>query len=402
MKHIPAILFVLLMIVSCTSSLDLLENGEFEQAIDASIEKVEKNAGDKNELEVLKKAYNMANQLNRKQIENLELDKDPDNWSKISNLYIKLDQRQDKIRQLPSQIKEQFEFVDYDRAMSDAKYAAAEKLYNQGKELMAKGDKQEYRLAWAVFNRVKEIYPDFKDIEQKIQESRRLGITHAIFVVENNSGMEVPGNFIAQLSQNTSEYLNMNWLKLDTVENENTRYDHRIKLNLTNIILSPEKIDRQPNRVLKEIQDGYTQVRDSLGNVKRVSKMITVNATVLNVTKTKSAFLNGSLEIYEYSTDRILYNENLSEEIVFKNSFQEFYGDERALKGQRGRETFGLQQKRTDSKPRITINDTRGLVFEDRREVPFPTNEQLLLYSTGLLKEKTMSIIRSEWRLLES
>lgn len=170
-------------------------------------------------------------------------------------------------------------------------------------------------------------------------------------------------------------------------------------LNVTNIIFSPESVDRQRNRQLKEIQDGFIEKRDSLGNIKRVPNMITVNATVLNVTKTKSAFIDGSLNVYEFTTNQLIHTESLSEEIMFENRFSEFYGDDRALSSRTRESTFDLQRERTDAKPRITINDSRGMIIEDRKEVPFPTNEQLLLYSADLLKERARSIIRDERNL---
>jgi|GEM_PF-1479675 len=399
MKRSSVILFLLLFIVSCISSQKLVEQGQFDQAIDKSVNKLENNPGNSDELEVLKKAYNLANMSDSTRIAHMELGENEGRLNEVVELYAQMDRRQDKIQALPSQVRNHFEFVNYDSIITEAKYTTADKLYRRGLEFMERGDKKSYRKAWAEFNRASEIYPGYEDVDQKIEEARRLGTSHALFVAENNSEVEVPDYFTTELSRITAQDLNVRWLDLDSIENENISYDQLVVLNVTNIIFSPESVDRQRNRQLKEIQDGFIEKRDSLGNIKRVPNMITVNATVLNVTKTKSAFIDGSLNVYEFTTNQLIHTESLSEEIMFENRFSEFYGDDRALSSRTRESTFDLQRERTDAKPRITINDSRGMIIEDRKEVPFPTNEQLLLYSADLLKERARSVIRDERNL---
>lgn len=399
MKRSSVILFLLLFIVSCISSQKLVEQGQFDQAIDKSVNKLENNPGNSDELEVLKKAYNLANMSDNTRIAHMELGENEGRLNEVVELYAQMDRRQDKIQALPSQVRNHFEFVNYDSIITEAKYTTADKLYRRGLEFMERGDKKSYRKAWAEFNRASEIYPGYEDVDQKIEEARRLGTSHALFVAENNSEVEVSDYFTTELSRITVQDLNVRWVDLDSIENENISYDQLVVLNVTNIIFSPESVDRQRNRQLKEIQDGFIEKRDSLGNIKRVPNMITVNATVLNVTKTKSAFIDGSLNVYEFTTNQLIHTESLSEEIMFENRFSEFYGDDRALSSRTRESTFDLQRERTDAKPRITINDSRGMIIEDRKEVSFPTNEQLLLYSADLLKERARSIIRDERNL---
>lgn len=399
MKPTTAIFSLSLFIVSCTSSQKMLEQGHFDKAITISVEKLQNNPENTDELVVLKKAFEKANLLDRKRIESLNLDGTGDNWNDISELYARMGSRQHKIMLLPSEIRNQFEIIDYESALDETKYSTADRLYRQGLEFMQRGDRPGYRKAWAEFIRVSEIYPSYEDVDQKIKETRRLGTTRALFVTKNNSGVEVPDNFTSELSKNISEDLDIKWLEIDIVEDGNISYDQRLELNLTNIIISPETLDRQTNQRSKEIQDGFIEKRDSLGkSISRIPKMITVDATVMTYTKTKSALVDGSLNFYEYSTGRLILNESLSEEIVFKNKFREFYGDERVFPINIRN---NIQRKITDTKPRITFNDSRGLILEDRKEIPFPTNDQLLLYSIDLLKEKTRAIIRSQRDLME-
>jgi len=384
MKRFPVILFLVLFAVSCTSSQKLLERGQYDRAIDKAVEKLQKKPGDSEELEVLKEAFELANMFDNERIEYLQLEGNDENWIEIFELYEQLDRRQDKIRRLPSRVRNQFEFVNYDRAIVDSKSAAADVSYRRGLEYMEQGGKENYRLAWAEFIRAAELYPGYEDVEQKIEEARVLGLNHTLFVAENNSGVMVPEYFETELSKITLRDLNTRWLNIDTFENNNITYDHLVVLNVTNIVFSPESVERQIIRESKEIQDGMTYAydddgnvrKDSLGNDIRIPNMINVSAEVTEVLQQKSAFVGGSLDIFELESDQLVHTDNLSVEFLFENRYGTVSGDERALS-----------------------EETEEIV--GGRELPFPSNEQMVMDAADLLKERTKNIIRSERRLLE-
>ena len=384
MKRFSVILFLALFAISCTSSQKLLERGQYDRAIDKAVEKLQKKPGDSDELAVLKEAFEMANMFDNERIEYLELEGNDENWIEIFELYEQLDRRQDKIRRLPSQIRNQFTFVNYDRAIIDSKSAAADLSYRRGLEYMERGGKENYRLAWAEFIRTAELYPGYQDVEQKIEEARDLGLNHALFAAENNSKVMVPDYFTTELSRLTLRDLNTRWLNFDTFENENITYDHLVMLNVTNIVFSPESVERQIIRESKEIQDGMTYAyddngnvrKDSLGNDIRVPNMITVSAEVTEVLQQKTAFVGGTVDMYELESDQLIHTDNLSVEFLFENRYGMVSGDERALS-----------------------EETEEIV--GGRELPFPSNEQMVMDAADLLKEQTKNIIRNERRLLE-
>ena len=384
MKRFSVFLFLVLFAVSCTSSQKLLERGQYDRAIDKAVEKLQKKPGDSEELAVLKEAFELANMFDNERIEYLQLEGNDENWIEIFELYEQLDRRQDKIRRLPSRVRNQFEFVNYDRAIVDSKSAAADVSYRRGLEYMEQGGKENYRLAWAEFIRAAELYPGYEDVEQKIEEARVLGLNHTLFVAENNSGVMVPDYFTTELSRITLRDLNTRWLNIDTFENNNITYDHLVVLNVTNIVFSPESVERQIIRESKEIQDGMTYAydddgnvrKDSLGNDIRIPNMINVSAEVTEVLQQKSAFVGGSLDIFELESDQLVHTDNLSVEFLFENRYGTVSGDERALS-----------------------EETEEIV--GGRELPFPSNEQMVMDAADLLKERTKNIIRSERRLLE-
>ncbi|WP_340106803.1 hypothetical protein [Rhodohalobacter sp. 8-1] len=385
MKHYSFLFFIVLFLVSCTSSQKMLERGQYERAIDKAAEKLQKKPGDTEELAVLKEAYELANMFDLERIEYLELEENDQNWIEISELYEQLNRRQNKIRRLPTRVRNQFTFVSYDQAIVNSKSAAADVSYRRGMEYMDRGNKESYRLAWTEFVRAAELYPGYRDVNLKIEEARMLGINHTLFVVENQSGVIVPEYFETELSKIALRDLNSRWLSFDTFENENIAYDHLIVLNISDISFSPESVERQIIRETKEIQDGMKYAydddgnvrKDSLGNDIRVPNMINVSAEVTDVVQQKSAYIGGSLDIFELEADQLLRTENLSVEWVFENRYGTVSGDERALS-----------------------EESKDIV--GGREMPFPSNEQMVMDSADLLKDRAKAIISNSRDLLES
>jgi arsenate reductase-like glutaredoxin family protein len=385
MKQYSVLFIFILLFVSCTSSQKMLERGQYDRAIEKASEKLQKKPGDSEELAVLKEAYELANMFDNERIEYLELEGNDENWIEIFELYEQLNRRQNRIRRLPSQVRSQFTFVNYDQVLIDSKSAAADVSYSRGLEYMERGDKDSYRLAWTEFIRSAELYPGYRDVELKIEEAQALGLNNVLFVAENNSGLMIPENFTNELSKIVLRDLNTRWLNFDTFENENITYDHLLVLNVTDIVFSPESVERQIIRESKEIRDGTTYdldddgnvKKDSLGNDIRIPNFVEVNAEITEVIQQKSAYVSGSLDIIELASDQLISTENMSVEWVFENRYGTLSGDERAL-SEESEELIG------------------------GGELPFPSNEQMVMDSVDLLKARAKVIIRNHRGLLES
>jgi len=383
-KTYSIIFFTAIFLISCTSSQKMLERGQYDRAIDRAAEKLQKKPGNTKELNVLKEAYELANMFDRERIEFLELEGLDESYIEIFQLYELLNYRQNKIRRLPTQVRNQFTFYNYDQEIIESKSAAADISYRRGIEFMERGDKAGYRNAWVEFERTARLFPGYKDVDQQLVQSHAFGQNHALFVVENNSGMIVPEYFSAELAKISLRDLNTRWLNFDTFENEHTRYDYLLMLNIKNISYSPETVERRIINESKEIQDGMRYKYDNNGNVKkdslgndiRVPDLKNVSVEITESLQQKTAFVGGSLDIFELETDQLVRTQNLSVEFVFENRYGSFSGDKRALSEQ-------------------------GAAIVGGREMPFPSNEQMVIDAAELLKDRSRAVIRNQRRMLE-
>lgn len=374
-----------IVLASCVSSQKMLQRGQYDRAIDKSAKKLAKKPNNEKELYVLREAFELANMFDLERIEFLEKEGLEESQVEIYQLYERLNRRQDKIRRLPSQVRSQFTFVNYDDDIIESKAAAADISYDSAVAFLEQGGRQNARIAYQQFETANNIYPGYRDVDDKLIEAHTKGINHALFVIENQSDRVLPENFDEELRKATLKELNTFWLNFDTYENPDLDYSYFLVLNIREIEISPETVDRRTFTESREIQDGTRydldqngNVRkDSLGNDIRVPNMVTVSAEVTETTQSKAALVGGSLDIYEIATDQLIKTDNIAVEAVFEHFSAEYSGSSDALS--------------EESKQKV-----------ERRMIPFPGTEAMLLDAARLLKDQSKTIIARNRRMLET
>lgn len=385
MKKYSLLILTGIVLASCVSSQKMLQRGQYDRAIDKSAKKLAKKPNNEKELYVLQEAFELANLFDLERIEFLEKEGLEESQVEIYQLYEQLNQRQNKVRRLPSQVRNQFTFVNYDDDIIESKAAAADISYNSALAFLEDGGRENARIAYQQFETANNIYPGYRDINDRMLEAHEKGMNNALFVIENESERVLPEDFDEELRKATLKELNTFWLNFDTYENPDLDYDYFLVLNIKDIEISPETVDRSSYTESKEIQDGTRydlddngNVRkDSLGNDIRVPNLVTVSAEITETVQTKSALVGGSLDIFEIATDQLIKTDNIAVEAVFEHFSAEYSGSSDAL-------------------------SEESLQNIEQRMIPFPGTEAMLLDAAALLKEQSKTIIARNRRMLET
>jgi tetratricopeptide (TPR) repeat protein len=381
------IIYLLLLggfVISCVSSQKLLQRGQYDRAIDKAAEKLQKKPDNAKELEVLKEAFYLANTFDLERIEYLELEDREDNWIEIYQIYEILDGRQNVVRRLPQRVRSQFDFVNYNENIVEARSEAAIISYDRGIEFLNRGDRHSARQAYNEFRRVHELYPGFRDVDRLITEAVNLGTNNVLFEVANNSDKILPEQFDEEMRRIALKDLNAGWLNFDTYEDSDQVYDYYVVLNIKGISISPEQLEVNRFEEKKEIEDGErikrdengNAIQDSLGNNVTEPNMITVSAQVVESVQRKSAVVSGSIDFYDIRTDQLIKTDAMSVESVFAHHSAVAIGNEKALS-----------------------EETAAKI--GRTPVSFPPDEALLIDSVDLLKERSRRVISANRRMLE-
>ncbi|MEX2347553.1 MAG: hypothetical protein WD604_18150 [Balneolaceae bacterium] len=383
MKKYSFLILISIFMASCMSSQKMLQRGQYDRAIEKSAGKLAKKPGNEKELNVLTEAFELANMFDLERIEFLEKEGLDESHVEIYDLYEQLNRRQNIVRRLPSQVRSQFSFVNYDDNIIESKAAAANISYRRGLDYLRQGGRINARRAYSEFETANSIYPGYEDVNDMLVEAHQLGISHSLFMIENESEMILPEDFDEELRKVSLKDLNTFWLNFDTNEND-LDYNFFLVLSIKEIDISPESVDRRTYTETREIQDGMKYdldengnvKKDSLGNDIRVPNMVTVSAEVQESVQQKTALVGGSLDIYDIVTDQLVKTDRISVEAVFSHSSAEFSGNSEALSEETAR-------------------------FAERSPVPFPGNEAMLMDAASLLKEQSKSIISRNRRMLE-
>ena len=386
--------FILLFIVAsaltaCVSSKGHLNKGNYDMAIKKAVKKLKRNPKNEKQILVLEKAYKSANEEDKERINFLKLEGNPDIWDDVYQTYLRMKGRQAIVKKvLPLKISRtgrliNYEYINYDEEIIQAKRKAAEYSYAHGISLLEKGGRENARMAYNDFMNVKKLFSDYKDIDSKTQQALYEGTSHVLFKIKNKSGTPLPQAFENELTKTSLNDLNQLWLNFHTQEDKNLYYDYTIFVNLKIIDVSPEGIKEVYFNESKQVQDGFEYVLDDKGNVKKDSlgndlknpKFKTIICKVIETQQRKSARISGTIDFIDNATKQLIKTDPVTADSFFENNAALAIGDVNALTPE--------TKKRLGNQP-----------------LPFPHDSDMIMRCAGTMKEMVKGILVNNKHLL--
>ena len=376
------ILLCLIAVIGCESSKTALRKGDYDGAVYKSVKKLRKNPSNQKEIPVLEEAYKKAQQSDLDKITFMKKEGNPDTWDDIFNYYLKIKNRQALVKPLPplrvGGRTVSFEYINCDDEIIQAKQKAAEYFYAHALSLMEKGSRENARKAYYEFEKVKQYYNNYKDVDQQLSKTAQSGASNVLFKMKNQTHIPLPPQFEDDLTKISLHELNQQWVKYYTKDIKGMDYDYTILVNMKVIDVTPEAVKENHYNESKEFQDGWNYALDAKGNVKKDSagndikspKMKRISCEVIETLQKKSARISGTLDYINNQTGQLIRSEPLTADSFFENSSATAIGDLNALK--------------PETKAKI-----------GKKPVPFPNDFDLLLQAGTTLKNMTKDII---WR----
>ena len=388
MKKITSLLLIIGFLMSCSGvkrTQSMLSDGNYDGAINRSIDNLKTNKNSKGKQDyvyLIEEAFAKAKQRDLDDIAMRQKDGSPSHLEKIYNLYLQLQNRQDRIRPLlPLQLIKEgrnaiFPFDDYSNEIIETKTKLSAYLYDNAKKLMKTNDKFNYRAAYDDFGYLEEINPNYKDAKQLMNECQFKGTDFVHVYTKNETNMVIPTRLQSDLLDFSTFGLNDKWTVYHSNRQKDVKYDFAMLVNFRNINISPEQIKEREFIKEKQIADGKkplldangNQVKDEKGNVVMVDNMKTVRATIYEFKQFKSCQVTAKVDYIDFRSNQLIDTFPLSSEFIFEYIYANFNGDRNAC-------------------------DSDYLQYFGRRATPFPSNEQMVYDSGEDLKAKLKSII---------
>lgn len=383
-----AILALSVILSGCGSSKKQLERGNYDAAISEAVRQLRKDADDSKQIATLERSYTIANEQDLERIRFLKMEGRPQNYDEIYLTYKRLADRQSLVRTvLP--LKDggrtiEFPYVDYMQEMIAAKKKSADFYYNHGLELMKTGLKDSYRQAFAEFVRAKEYVGDYDGIDNKIQESKYMGMSRVFVSLQNSTMIKFPPEFEEDLLSVDLQALNSEWVEFHTINlDKDTKYDYFINVNVRNILVSPDQTSQLDSVIKRDVEDGYSYqldkkgnvMKDTLGNDIKMKKYKTLQCALISTLQTKSCRIEGDIETIQVNPDKVLKKDPIGAQSTFENISARALGDLGALNAS--------QLARTKT-----------------QIIPFPSDTEMVLRCSESLKQAIRGSIQSNRRLI--
>lgn len=386
MKKTTLILFLVIIASACgvKKTQKFLSSGNYDEAINKAISNLSSNKDKKNKQDyiyLLEEAFAKAKERDLNTLNLLAKEANTAHIEKIYNLYLQLNERQEKIKPiLPLRfIKENrnavFPFENYNEQIISSKNSLSIYLYGNSKLLMKSSNKLDQRKAFDDLSYLNQINANYKDVNQLIEKARFNGTDFVLVSTKNDTNMIIPSRLENDLLNFNTYGLNDKWIVFDSKKQNNIVYDYAMVINFRQINVSPEQIKEKEFIKERIVKDGQKKligangkvVLDDKGKEVLVDNLRNVTATIFEVRQFKSCQIMAKVDYLNFKTNQLLQSFPIESEFVFENIYSNYKGDRRAADD--------------------------NYIYFDKKIVQFPTSEQMV-YDTGEdLKAKLKGII---------
>ncbi len=319
-----------LAINGCISPQKYLARAQYDAAISKAAKKLRKNPSKTQYFDIIKEAYAKANQFDKEAINSLKNAGEEEVWDRIYNIYNSMNYRQNIIKTLPSNYSSQFKYVNYDEEIKEAKNNAALYYYNRGNDYLSRKTRDDARLAYYEFVKVKNLFSNYKNIDALIDEAKFLGTTVVLYQVFNNSQRSVPIDFLEDML--VLDFPRNQWIEYIT--NPKLNYSYVIECTIENMMLSPESIKEKEETFQGKVKEGWEYVYDANGNVTKDAngndvkkdKYVNYSCNVINCQMSKFMRIDCNIRYFDPSNGSILFKGPVNAEYIFNYSYAKAVG----------------------------------------------------------------------------
>jgi hypothetical protein len=319
--------------VGCKTASKAYSKGDYADAIELGVKKLQKDPYDAETKELVKSAYTFAVNQHEDAIRTLSNSSSDNRYESILREYNKLQDLYNTITQYPA-AAQMIPATNYSSYVQTYRDKVADAHLANAEKWMEEGSKQAYRNAYNEY-RIALHYRDNMVIKAKRDEAYNAALTKILIVpIQNYGGYNYNSSYQLQQFQNEVMRTLANNMNNDFVRffsewdlrNNNIEPDQILEMNLGRIRIGQPYDERNQRQVSKEVVVKEVVYKpDSI-----VKQYGTVRATI---TTTKRMLLSEG-ELYLTLKDpkgRILWSDRFTGQHRWQTDFATYTGDERAL-----------------------------------------------------------------------
>jgi hypothetical protein len=330
---------VLLFSYACTSGKKALQKGNYEASVMKSINRLRNSPNNKKASETLQEAYPLTVNYHLEQIALMKSSQEAFKWERILQSYQTLTNLHNELQRCPAGMQLIRNSRSYLTEIQEAKMLAAEDRYQAGKVAFQRDQSRESaKEAYFHFRRVIELVGNnYKDTQARMDEAKYIATIKVVVeqIPVHSRSLSLSNEFFQNKineflnGQRTSEFVRF-YTPQEAKATKLKQPDHIIRLQFDDFVVGQV--------YMKESTETFTRDSVVVGKVKveGVEKPVygTVSAKLTRFQKTVSSRGLMDLQIYDAASQRILSQNKMPGEFVWRSEWGAFNGDERALNKQ--------------------------------------------------------------------
>lgn len=338
MKQQYIVVLISLIISACSSGEKALNRGDYFQAINQAVERLESDPDNRKASGVLEEGYPMAMQYYQEQIDLSLSGNAPFKWVETVRVMEKVNALSERIRRIPSARKLIPNPKVYISEIRPAQEKAAAELYEAGLQHIEKPAKEDARQAYDFFLQADKMIPGYREVNRLLRESKERATWHVIVeqVPVFSERYALAADFFYDRVMGFLKYQFpskgfVNFYSVNEAGNQHIEYpdmvvrmgfyDFNIGLNQhteTQEPLSRSVEERVKVNIKKDSVAYETRIRQYKGTIKIIKDQV-VSQGIL------------SLEINDFKAERTILKDRIPGQFIWNNAYGVFVGDQQVL-----------------------------------------------------------------------
>lgn len=323
-----------LFIVSCKTASKAYQKGDYTDAIELGVKKLQKDPADRETKDMIQDAYNYTVAEREERIRALSTSNDEDRYAKIYREYNFLQDLYQTIHSYPAAAR-QIRATNFAEYVETYRNKAAEVHITKAEKWMQGSTKADFRQAYTEYRQALAFRPNDAELRMKTDSAYDAAVTKVLIVpLQNQLGYSYASSYQLQNFQNAILQTLSNNMRNDFVRfysewasrSRDFQPDQILELNLGRITIGQPYDNRNTREaskevVVKEIVYKPDSVVKQYGTVR--AKITTTQRTLLS---------EGDLYITLRDTQgRTIWNDRFTGQHRWQTEFASYTGDERAL-----------------------------------------------------------------------
>ncbi len=335
MRNLISLFACMLLMGACGTSKKLVS---FYSAEDKTVfdllDRIGKNAGDKEALTLFPAAYESA-VAKRRALNEISYSTLPpgDRYAQLLKEYAVVQQLYQRIMEIPAAAKTVSQPWNPEADIQRAKNKGAKEYYNHGLEYLTYDNRNAARSAYDCFRKANELIPGYQDVRNKMQEAKERATIKVIVRTANyfNQGWGYWGLQNDWLQRqlindlNSRSFSDIRFFADWEAANRGIRADQYVDLNFTEIFVGQVYNERSTINRSQQIQTGTTKSNPPQPVYTTVYAKVFVNRRYMQSRATLEC------RIYEYATGRNLLYDRFPGIDDWRVETATYSGDSRAL-----------------------------------------------------------------------